>query len=120
MQELPSNPDSLTKEGDDGTAEWVTFIHGFPTCSHDFACLLPHLGPAFRARHKLLLWDLWGYGDSDKDAPLPPSFSVGAQADVQQLVWRHFGVTRTHVVSHDLGDTVLQVRPPGLAQDRWW
>jgi pimeloyl-ACP methyl ester carboxylesterase len=62
-------------------------------------------------RYNLLLWDLWGYGDSDKDSPLPPAFSVHAQADVQQLLWRRLGVTRTHVVSHDLGDTVLQVSP---------
>lgn len=65
--------------------------------------------PAFLRRYNLLLWDLWGYGDSDKEEPLPPSFSVHAQADVQQALWRRFGITRTHVVSHDLGDTVLQV-----------
>ena len=90
--------------------EWITFLHGFPTCSHDFACLLPLLrDPTFLRRYNLLLWDLWGYGDSDKQEPLPPFFSVHAQADIQQALWRHFGIAQTHVVSHDLGDTVLQV-----------
>jgi len=69
---------------------------------------------------------MWGYGDSDKVAgmeagkeeeegeeamekqPQMKDFSVFYQADLQEALWRHFGIAETHVVSHDLGDTVLQ------------
>ncbi|TFJ84953.1 hypothetical protein NSK_003981 [Nannochloropsis salina CCMP1776] len=96
----------------------ITFIHGFPTSSHDFASLLPALAPMAT----LLLWDMWGYGDSDKE-PLGKDqrddggggqniareeFSVFTQADLLEVLWSHFGIGETHIVCHDLGDTVVQ------------
>jgi pimeloyl-ACP methyl ester carboxylesterase len=76
-------------------------------------------------RFRLLLWDYLGYGDSDKE--LGPAFGVSQLVDIQvgylggsrggglgladgwalQVeLWRALGVSRTHVVAHDLGDSV--------------
>ena len=40
--------------------------------------------------------------------PKKEDFSVFYQADLQEALWQHLGIEETHVVSHDLGDTVLQ------------
>jgi len=107
-------PCSSSSSSATSTPPTITFLHGFPTCSHDFAALLSALTP----HATLLLWDLWGYGDSDKVAGMEgrkeegeakrEDFSVFNQADLQEALWRHLGIRETHVVSHDLGDTVLQ------------
>jgi len=45
-----------------GSGSWVTLLHGFPTCSWDWAEVADALTP----EHRLLLPDLLGFGDSDK------------------------------------------------------
>lgn len=83
-----------------GSGPWLTFLHGFPTCSWDWAAMADTLA----ARYRLLMFDFLGYGDSDK--PRGHDYSIFEQADVVQALWGHFGVERTGLVAHDFGDTV--------------
>ncbi len=84
----------------EGKGPWLTFLHGFPTCSWDWAKLIPELKP----HHKLLLFDFLGFGDSDK--PRRHKYSIFEQADITEILWQHFKVEETILVAHDYGDTV--------------
>jgi pimeloyl-ACP methyl ester carboxylesterase len=85
-----------------GSRKWVTFLHGFPTSSWDWARVVPLLPPTA----SLLLFDFLGFGDSDK--PADHDYSLFGQADLTEALWRRFGVERTVLVAHDYGDTVAQ------------
>jgi pimeloyl-ACP methyl ester carboxylesterase len=84
----------------EGAGPWLTLLHGFPTCSWDWAAV----APALAARYRLLSLDFLGYGESDK--PRPHRYSVFEQADLVEALWRHHGITATHLVAHDFGDSV--------------
>ena len=86
----------------DGSGPWVTLLHGFPTCSWDWAAVADTLTPG----HRLLLPDLLGFGDSDK----PPGhrYSLVEQADAVEALWRHYDVHETGLVAHDIGGSVAQ------------
>jgi pimeloyl-ACP methyl ester carboxylesterase len=86
----------------DAGSPWVTLLHGFPTCSWDWA---PVAGELARGR-RLLMLDFLGFGDSDK--PRPHAYSFHEQADLVEALWRHHGVERTAVVAHDYGVSVGQ------------
>ncbi|MFQ5709226.1 MAG: alpha/beta fold hydrolase [bacterium] len=83
-----------------GYGPWLTFLHGFPTCSWDWAKLVDRVQQRFR----LLFFDFLGFGDSDK--PEKHRYSIFEQADLTSRLWQHFGVEKTGVVAHDYGDTV--------------
>lgn len=83
-----------------GTGPWLTMIHGFPTSSWDWVPILPHLA----RRHRVLAFDLLGFGDSDK--PPAHDWSTFEQADIVEALWKHFGVAESRVVAHDVGLTV--------------
>ncbi len=85
-----------------GSGPWLTLLHGFPTCSWDWARLAPLLEPY----RKLLLFDFLGFGDSDK--PLRHNYSLFEQTDIVEALWRRFGIERTEIVAHDYGVTVAQ------------
>jgi pimeloyl-ACP methyl ester carboxylesterase len=82
-----------------GEGPCVTLLHGFPTCSWDWAALADGLSD-----HRLLMPDLLGFGDSDK----PPGYhySLMEQADLIGALWQHLGITETAIVAHDIGATV--------------
>lgn len=83
-----------------GEGPWLTCIHGFPTSSWDWAAVAPSLAQ----RYSLLVFDLVGFGDSDK--PSGHDWSAFEQADVIEALWRRFGVESTGVLAHDVGLTV--------------
>jgi pimeloyl-ACP methyl ester carboxylesterase len=85
-----------------GHRRWVTFLHGFPTSSWDWARVVSRLP----ATAPLLLFDFLGFGDSDK--PAGHDYSLFEQADITEALWERFGVERTGLVAHDYGDTVAQ------------
>ncbi len=78
----------------------VLLLHGFPTSSHDFAKVWPHLA----RRHALVTLDFVGFGLSDK----PAGFGYGLfeQADIVLEVLRELGVRRAHVIAHDMGTSI--------------
>ena len=83
-----------------GSGPWLTFLHGFPTSSWDWAKVVP----VFESRFRFLCFDFLGFGDSDKPRDHP--YSILEQSDLTEAVWRHFGVEETGVVAHDYGATV--------------
>jgi pimeloyl-ACP methyl ester carboxylesterase len=85
-----------------GVGPWVTFLHGFPTCSWDWAEVTGGLA----ANHQLLIPDLLGFGDSDK--PAGHDYSLVEQADLVEALWRHFGIDRSALIAHDIGGSVAQ------------
>ncbi len=82
-----------------GEGPCITLLHGFPTCSWDWASLAEGL-----SSYRLIIPDLLGYGDSDK----PPGhrYSLLEQADLITRLWQQLGVTETALVAHDIGATV--------------
>jgi pimeloyl-ACP methyl ester carboxylesterase len=84
----------------EGEGPWLTFLHGFPTCSWDWA----PISDALKPHRRLLLFDFLGYGDSDK--PHGHAYSIFEQADIAEALWRHFGIAETGLVAHDYGDSV--------------
>jgi pimeloyl-ACP methyl ester carboxylesterase len=83
-----------------GSGPWMTLVHGFPTCSWDWAKVAPTLAQHYR----LLVFDHLGFGESDK--PTGHDWSTFEASDIVEALWRRFGVTETRVVAHDLGLTV--------------
>ena len=86
----------------EGEGPWMTFLHGFPTSSFDFAAVVAQLTGARRT----LCLDLVGFGESDR--PLDHVYSIEEQADVVEAVWAAHSVAETDLVAHDYGDTVAQ------------
>jgi pimeloyl-ACP methyl ester carboxylesterase len=81
---------------------WLTMLHGFPTCSYDFA---PIVEPLTDAGHRLLLFDFLGFGDSDKPRA---TYRYADQLAIVNTLWESHGVERTGVVAHDYGVSVAQ------------
>jgi pimeloyl-ACP methyl ester carboxylesterase len=80
----------------------MTLLHGFPSCSYDWAGVTSRLAE----RYSLLLPDLLGFGASDK--PVEHDYSIHEQADLVEALWAREGVTATTVVAHDYSVTVTQ------------
>ncbi len=85
-----------------GDGPWLTLLHGFPTCSWDWAKVAPLLEP----HHKLLCFDFLGFGDSDK--PRRYAYSLFEQTDIVEALWKRFGVEHTAVIAHDYAVSVAQ------------
>jgi pimeloyl-ACP methyl ester carboxylesterase len=85
-----------------GSGPPLLLLHGFPTSSWDWR----HVWDALVARYRVIALDYVGFGFSDKPAGGP--YSVMAYADQAEAVLAQLAVERTHVLAHDLGDTVAQ------------
>lgn len=83
-----------------GTGPAVLLLHGFPTSCYDWRGVMDILSRDSRT----LAFDFPGYGLSDK--PVAYSYSLFQQADVVEAVAKTLGVTKAHVVSHDMGTSV--------------
>lgn len=88
----------------DGAADApaVTWLHGFPISSWDWA----PLHEALDVPRRDITIDFLGFGASAK--PRRHRYSIVEQADLQVDAWRHHGVTRTALVAHDYGVSVAQ------------
>ena len=92
-----------------GRGEPLLLLHGFPTSSWDFARVWDTLAE----RYRTVALDYIGFGFSDKPAAGP--YSIFAYADQVEALLARLAIERTHVLAHDLGDTVAQEL---LARDR--
>lgn len=86
----------------DETKPWLLLIHGFPTSSWDWTAIWTALAREFR----LAALDMLGFGLSEK--PKTVSYSILDQADLQEALLAHLGVSQAHLLCHDYGDTVGQ------------
>jgi pimeloyl-ACP methyl ester carboxylesterase len=80
----------------------LLLIHGFPESSYSYHRIVEGMLDSF---DRIILFDLIGYGWSDKPTE-GYTYSLFEQADVVFTVWKHFGVTGGHMLSHDMGDSV--------------
>ena len=80
----------------------LLLIHGFPESSYSYHAIIDGMLKAF---DQIILCDLIGYGNSDKPETTF-TYSIIEQADLVLAVWRHFGITGGHLLSHDMGVSV--------------
>lgn len=85
---------------DEDRLEPLLVVHGFPTCSYDWAHLLDRL----RRSRRVVLVDLPGFGLSDKP---DIAYRIATHADAIAAVAAALGLERFAVLSHDMGDTVV-------------
>ncbi|HET7506496.1 MAG TPA: alpha/beta hydrolase [Kofleriaceae bacterium] len=85
-----------------GAGEPLVLLHGFPTSSWDWR----HVWDELARTYRVIALDYLGFGFSDKPSDGP--YSVFAYADQAEALLARLGVTRVHVLAHDLGDTVAQ------------
>ncbi len=85
-----------------GSGQAMTFLHGFPSSSHDWA----KIAPALAERHALLLFDFLGFGASEK--PPEHTYTMHEQADLVQALWARYDIQATSLLAHDYGVSVAQ------------
>ncbi|MFN0305773.1 MAG: alpha/beta fold hydrolase [Burkholderiales bacterium] len=112
----------------DGGELPVVLLHGWPQTSHEWRHVMPLLAP----RHRIIAPDLRGLGDTTR--PLDGYDSRSVAGDVAELITKHLGIRRFHLVGHDWGGptafalacahpeevatlTVIDVTIPGLGPD---
>jgi pimeloyl-ACP methyl ester carboxylesterase len=74
-------------------------LHGFPTSSFDFHAVVD----ALAANRRVLLFDMLGYGLSEKP---DIAYSFDLQADIAVAFLDALGVDRLGILTHDVGDTL--------------
>lgn len=84
-----------------GEGRPLLLVHGFPTCSWDWA----PVWEALSERHNLIACDMLGFGLSDKARS---GYSIHRQADLQEALLAHLGVTEWDALVHDYGVSVGQ------------
>jgi len=80
----------------------ILFIHGFPTCSWDWAKIWTRLG----TKYNLLTLDMIGYGMSDK--PYDYEYSIVDQAVLILDLLKKIELKDLYIFAHDYGDSVAQ------------
>lgn len=85
----------------DGDGPALLLVHGFPTCSWDWAWVWSEL-----ARHRrLIACDMLGFGLSDKPRS---GYSIHRQSDLQEALLAHLGIGQWDALVHDYGVSVGQ------------
>ncbi len=80
----------------------LLLIHGFPTSSWDWSPLWQELAAHFT----VIAPDLLGFGYSAK--PAEYDYSILDQTDLCESLLTQLGVSRFHILAHDVGDSVAQ------------
>ena len=91
-----------TYELAESDARTLTFLHGYPSSSHDIEAVAGRLDDRWR----ILTLDFPGFGASDK--PTAHTYSISGCADAVEALWRDRGVAATLLVAHDYGVSVGQ------------
>ncbi|MGH8986923.1 MAG: alpha/beta fold hydrolase [Acidimicrobiia bacterium] len=89
----------VDRAAEDEALEPVLVLHGFPTCSYDWAALLDGLA----RRRRVVIPDFLGFGMSAKP---DQRYSLFEQADLVETLVDALGINRAALVSHDMGDSV--------------
>jgi pimeloyl-ACP methyl ester carboxylesterase len=85
-----------------GRGPHLLLIHGYPFNTFDWAPLWDRL----TARFTVTAPDMIGMGFSAK--PVAYGYTVHDHADMHEALLAHLGVESTHILAHDLGDSVGQ------------
>ncbi len=93
----------FVREGGKKGGETVILVHGFPTSSYDYARAYKDLEKDFH----VVMFDHLGFGFSDKPDRPDYVYSMFEQAENALHLWRKLGIRSAHIISHDMGDSVL-------------
>lgn len=88
-----------------GDGEPIILIHGTPFFSHIWRRVLPNL---VAAGFRVHVFDLLGFGHSERPQDPAVDTSVSAQLPVLLDLMRHWQLQRSHIVAHDIGGGVAQ------------
>lgn len=91
--------------GSHGEGEPVVLLHGTPSFSWIWRNVVPGLIAAGRRVH---LFDLLGYGHSERPRDPAVDTSVTAQVDVVTALMDRWALSDAHIVAHDIGGAVAQ------------
>ncbi|MGM8932967.1 alpha/beta fold hydrolase [Salinicola halophyticus] len=88
-----------------GQGDPIVLLHGTPSSSLIWRHVMPRL---VEAGYRVHLFDLLGYGHSER--PWDPSVdtSISAQVPVLEKLMDHWGLETAHLVSHDFGGGIAQ------------
>ena len=86
----------------EGSGPHLLLVHGYPFNSFDWV----RIWRALTAEFTVIAPDMLGMGFSDK--PVDYEYSVHAHADMHEALLKHLGVETTHILAHDIGDSVVQ------------
>ena len=89
--------------GTHGTGTPVVLIHGTPSYSYIWRNVLPQL---IASAHKVYLFDLLGYGYSERPVDPDIDTSVSAQVEILAALFDHWNLNQAHIASHDIGGGV--------------
>ena len=88
-----------------GTGEPVVLIHGTPSSSLIWRNVLPKL---VDAGYKVHVWDMLGFGVSERPWDLNIDTSMSGQVPVLTSLLDHWGLQQAHLIAHDIGGGVAQ------------
>jgi len=88
-----------------GIGEPVVLIHGTPSSSYIWRNVMP---PLVNAGFKVHVFDLLGYGLSERPWNPMTDTSMTAQVPVLEGLLDHWGLDTFHLVAHDIGGGIAQ------------
>ncbi len=88
-----------------GTGEPVVLVHGTPSSSYIWRNIMPSL---VNAGFKVHVFDLLGYGLSERPWNPKTDTSMTAQVPILEGLLDHWGLDSIHLVAHDIGGGVAQ------------
>jgi pimeloyl-ACP methyl ester carboxylesterase len=91
--------------GVSGAGAPVILIHGTPSFSYIWRNVAPRLAAA---GHQAYVFDLLGFGHSERPHDPAVDTSVGAQVPILAALMDQWGLTDAHIVAHDIGGAVAQ------------
>ncbi|QFT79914.1 Haloalkane dehalogenase [Roseovarius sp. THAF27] len=97
--------DTRIAHGIHGAGSPVVLIHGTPSSSYIWRNILPAL---VAAGHKVHVYDLLGYGLSERPWDPEIDTSVTGQVPILDRLLDHWGLDDAHIVAHDIGGAVAQ------------
>lgn len=83
----------------------VALIHGTPSSSYIWRKIVPFL---VDAGHVVHVYDLLGYGLSERPWSIEVDTSVTGQVPIFEGLMAHWGLERAHIVAHDIGGAIAQ------------
>ncbi|MGP4015079.1 alpha/beta fold hydrolase [Saccharopolyspora sp. 5N708] len=100
LPERHETPCGTVRWASHGQGDPVVLLHGTPFSSYVWR----DIAGALSARHQVYVWDMPGYGQSEKRDG--QDVSLGAQQAVFTDLLRHWGLRGPAVIAHDFGGAV--------------
>jgi len=91
--------------GSFGDGDAVVLIHGTPSSSYIWRNVVPEL---VAARHRVYLFDLLGFGASERPQDAAIDTSVSGQVTILDALLFQWGLEQPHIVAHDIGGAIAQ------------